>query len=99
MSSSAARYFPREFGEGTVPTRAEAENVRKLSTATAHECDQESSPSTQERAAIDSLATQAGPSDEVLMARTVDGDKEALGCLFRRYARLVRAVEIGRAHV
>jgi RNA polymerase sigma-70 factor (ECF subfamily) len=26
------------------------------------------------------------------MARTVDGDKEALGCLFRRYARLVRAV-------
>src|ERR1700723_4226012 len=30
--------------------------------------------------------------DEVLMARTVDGDKEALGCLFRRYARLVRAV-------
>ena len=30
--------------------------------------------------------------DEVLMARTVDGDKEALGCLFRRYARLVRAI-------
>jgi RNA polymerase sigma-70 factor (ECF subfamily) len=30
--------------------------------------------------------------DEVLMARTVNGDKEALGCLFRRYARLVRAV-------
>ena len=26
------------------------------------------------------------------MARTVDGDKEALGCLFHRYARLVRAV-------
>jgi RNA polymerase sigma-70 factor, ECF subfamily len=91
VSSSAARYFPREFGEGTVPTRAEAENVRKLSTATAQQCDQESSPSP-ERAAIDSLAVQAGPSDEVLMARIVDGDKEALGCLFRRYARLVRAV-------
>jgi RNA polymerase sigma-70 factor (ECF subfamily) len=30
--------------------------------------------------------------DEALMARTVDGDKEALGCLFHRYARLVRAV-------
>jgi hypothetical protein len=28
------------------------------------------------------------------MARTVDGDKEALGCLFRRYARLVRAAQI-----
>jgi RNA polymerase sigma-70 factor (ECF subfamily) len=31
-------------------------------------------------------------SDEVLMVRIVDGDKEALGCLFHRYARLVRAV-------
>jgi hypothetical protein len=28
------------------------------------------------------------------MARTVDGHKEALGCLFRRYARLVRAAKI-----
>jgi RNA polymerase sigma-70 factor, ECF subfamily len=92
VSSSAARYFPREFGEATVSARAEAENVRKLSPATARECDQESSPSTPERAATDSLAPQAGPSDEVLMVRTVDGDKEALGCLFRRYARLVRAV-------
>jgi RNA polymerase sigma-70 factor (ECF subfamily) len=31
-------------------------------------------------------------SDEVLMARIGDGDKEGLACLFRRYARLVRAV-------
>jgi RNA polymerase sigma-70 factor (ECF subfamily) len=31
-------------------------------------------------------------SDEVLMARVVAGDKEALAGLFRRYARLVRAV-------
>jgi RNA polymerase sigma-70 factor (ECF subfamily) len=94
MSSSAARYFPREFGEGTVSARAEAKNVPTLSppAATAHECDQESSTSTPERAATDSVASQAGPSDEALMARTVDGDKEALGCLFRRYARLVRAV-------
>src|ERR1700677_2176417 len=30
--------------------------------------------------------------DEVLMARVVTGDKEALAGLFRRYARLVRAV-------
>lgn len=30
--------------------------------------------------------------DEVLMARVGDGEKEALGCLFHRYARLVRAV-------
>jgi len=94
MSSSAARYFPREFGEGTVSARAEAENVQTLSppAATAHEFDQESSTSSPEGAATDSVASQAGPSDEALMARTVDGDKEALGCLFRRYARLVRAV-------
>jgi RNA polymerase sigma-70 factor (ECF subfamily) len=31
-------------------------------------------------------------SDEVLMARIGDGDKEGLACLFHRYARLVRAV-------
>ena len=30
--------------------------------------------------------------DEVLMARVGDGEKEALACLFHRYARLVRAV-------
>jgi RNA polymerase sigma-70 factor, ECF subfamily len=31
-------------------------------------------------------------SDEVLLVRVGDGDKEALACLFHRYARLVRAV-------
>jgi hypothetical protein len=44
--------------------------------------------SASERYLVDSVELP----DEVLMARTVDGDKEALGCLFRRYARLVRAV-------
>ena len=31
-------------------------------------------------------------SDEALMVRICDGSREALGILFRRYARLVRAV-------
>ena len=31
-------------------------------------------------------------SDELLMARVCDGDKEALASLFRRYARIVRGV-------
>ena len=31
-------------------------------------------------------------SDEILLARVCDADAEALACLFRRYARLVRAV-------
>jgi RNA polymerase sigma-70 factor (ECF subfamily) len=37
-------------------------------------------------------AASAEISDEVLMARVVAGDKEALAYLFRRYARLVRSV-------
>jgi RNA polymerase sigma-70 factor (ECF subfamily) len=38
--------------------------------------------------------SESGPevADEVLMARICDGDNEALACLFRRYARRVRAV-------
>jgi RNA polymerase sigma-70 factor (ECF subfamily) len=55
-----------------------------------------SSPSTR-TAKVSSVSDSFSPesveiSDEVLLARTVDGDKEALGCLFHRYARLVRAV-------
>ena len=34
----------------------------------------------------------ADESDEHLMARVCDGDKQALGTLFRRYARIVRGV-------
>jgi len=32
------------------------------------------------------------PSDEILLAGICDGDKEALACLFHRYARMVRGV-------
>jgi hypothetical protein len=49
----------------------------------------------QTRAASSSIerpTANAEIADEVLMARVVDGDKEALAGLFRRYARLVRAV-------
>src|SRR6202522_2281042 len=49
----------------------------------------------QTRAATSSIerpAASAEIADEVLMGRVVDGDKEALSGLFRRYARLVRAV-------
>ncbi len=35
---------------------------------------------------------EATVSDEALMASVCDGDKEALACLFRRYARMVRGV-------
>ena len=32
--------------------------------------------------------------DEVLLIRTAKGDQEALGCLFQRYARVVRSVAV-----
>jgi RNA polymerase sigma-70 factor (ECF subfamily) len=35
---------------------------------------------------------QAGLSDEILVARVCDGDREALGNLFRRYGRLVHTI-------
>jgi RNA polymerase sigma-70 factor (ECF subfamily) len=53
------------------------------------------SEGSQTRAAPSSIerpAASAEIADEVLMARVVAGDKEALACLFRRYARLVRSV-------
>jgi len=51
------------------------------------------STGTKASAASDGCATGSVEiSDEVLMARIVDGDKEGLACLFHRYARLVRAV-------
>jgi RNA polymerase sigma-70 factor (ECF subfamily) len=49
----------------------------------------------QPRAASSSIerpTASAEIADEVLMARVVAGDKEALAGLFRRYARLVRAI-------
>jgi RNA polymerase sigma-70 factor, ECF subfamily len=42
--------------------------------------------------AVERPAASADIPDEVLMARILDRDREALACLFRRYARLVRAV-------
>jgi RNA polymerase sigma-70 factor (ECF subfamily) len=41
---------------------------------------------------IERATASAEIADEVLMARVVAGDKEALAGLFRRYARLVRAI-------
>ena len=43
-------------------------------------------------AAAANPVVEAAVSDEGLMASICDGDKEALACLFRRYARIVRGV-------
>jgi RNA polymerase sigma-70 factor (ECF subfamily) len=50
------------------------------------------STSTGNSTSDDRPAASVEISDEVLMARIGDGDKEGLACLFHRYARLVRAV-------
>ena len=50
------------------------------------------STSSRDSTALESPAALVEISDEVLMARIGGGDKEALACLFHRYARLVRSV-------
>ena len=94
MSSSAARYFPGEFRKAVTSIGAEVEPLQTSPTeaTTVQDCDQQSSISVPESADADSLTSLVASSDEVLMARIVDGSKEALACLFRRYARLVRSV-------
>jgi RNA polymerase sigma-70 factor (ECF subfamily) len=94
MSSSAARYFPGEFGKAVTSTRAEVQPAQTSPSeaATAQDCDQQSTISAPESADTDSVTSLIGSSDEVLMAWIIDGSKEALACLFHRYARLVRAV-------
>jgi RNA polymerase sigma-70 factor, ECF subfamily len=93
VSSSAARYFPGEFGKAVASTRAEAElSETSPSEATpAEDCDQQGSTSVS-KTDTDGVISLIDPSDETLMARVGDGGKEALPCLFHRYARLVRAV-------
>lgn len=77
MSSSAARYFPEVFGNGTTPTPAGTQASQSSST---------------EGTGVEGLGQLSLPSDEALMASICNGEKEALGLLFRRYARIVRAV-------
>jgi len=94
MSSSAARYFPGAFGKGIASSAAEAEDAQAASSeaGTTQACEQQSSISAPENAVTDIVTSLAAPSDEALMASICDGDKEALACLFRRYARIVRGV-------
>lgn len=93
MSSSATRYFPGAFRKGTEPSSQGAEDALASSTdaVRAQSLEQPSStlPTTKTLDLIPSLTV---PSDEALMAHICDGDKEALASLFRRYARVVRAM-------
>ncbi|MGB8062249.1 MAG: RNA polymerase sigma factor [Candidatus Sulfotelmatobacter sp.] len=91
--SSPARYFPDLVKKGvrpypTVGTGAQisSDQVERLKS------EQPGSTGGTESPTSGNINYAVESSDEVLMARIGDGDKEGLACLFRRYARLVRAV-------
>ena len=79
MSSSAARYFPVALGKGVKPNPTDTGDAEAALTGAETTL-----------AAADEATVPL--SDEVLIARICEGEKEAFGCLFRRYARLVRAI-------
>jgi RNA polymerase sigma-70 factor, ECF subfamily len=92
MSSSTARYFPGAFGDRTKSDHQEAEAHQRSSTESRGAQNQEQPRSLSPTAsAIDGVPFTV-PSDEALLASICDGDTDALASLFRRYARVVRAV-------
>ncbi len=94
MSSSAARYFPGAFGKGITSRQADAQNPQAspAETGRAGALGQPSSTASATSAATDVVDSRAALSDEALMARICEGDKEALAYMFRRYTRVVRAI-------
>ena len=91
--SSPARYFPDLVKKGvrpypTVGTGAQisSDQVERLKS------EQPGSTGGTESPTSGNINYAVESSDEVLMARIRDGDKEGLACVFHRYARLVRAV-------
>lgn len=95
MSYSAARYFPGILGQKREPSTADGAEDRA---AVYPESEREEALAKEglapvtERTGRAGLESPAEPSDEALMAHISGGDKEALACLFRRYARIVRGV-------
>jgi RNA polymerase sigma-70 factor, ECF subfamily len=90
MSSSAAPYFPGALEKGMKSKLQEPRSAQVSATGAgrAQGLEQPSSPS-----CIASVLTSPTlPCDETLLARICEGDTEALSFLFRRYARVVRAV-------
>jgi RNA polymerase sigma-70 factor (ECF subfamily) len=93
--SSTARYFPRALGKGSRSIPTEAEDPQGLSpseTVEAQSFRQPSSTVAATNALADNVELPASAPDEALIARICDHDKEAMASLFRRYARVVRAV-------
>ena len=91
--SSSARYFPDLVGEGVEshPTLSEDAQISSDQVETL-KSEQRGSTGSTESLASTHINSAVESCDEALMAQVSGGDKEALACIFRRYARLVRAV-------
>jgi RNA polymerase sigma-70 factor (ECF subfamily) len=94
MSSSAARFFPGALAKGTAASMAKTGDALASSAqaTTAESIGQVSSTAAGPGAVTDGATLLGLHSDEVLLCRVCTGDHEALAALFRRYARVVRAV-------
>jgi RNA polymerase sigma-70 factor (ECF subfamily) len=92
MSSLAARYTLGAFGKRVTSTPEKAEVSRDFAAEAASIKSFGLSGSTAATNSGAGVAQLDAPSDEDLMARVCEDEREALACLFRRYARAVRAV-------
>jgi RNA polymerase sigma-70 factor (ECF subfamily) len=96
MSSSAARYFPRDL-RGSISTRAnglEESHVAPDGLEIKQPVEQLGQEMGRARATQDPLESRPAWSDELLVENIYKNDAEALAHLFRRYARLVRGVAL-----
>jgi RNA polymerase sigma-70 factor, ECF subfamily len=83
VSSSAARYFPGLFGKtapGVDCRQGEKDRGEPCAEAAKEAC------------SISVPSSRLAESDELLVAKICEGDREALARLFRRHARGVRAI-------
>ena len=90
MSSSMTRYFPGLTGR----TRSSAPDLDDLTSSVAGGAQSSTQPRSMGDPRQDNAIIRPGPSfsDETLIASICEGNKDALGFLFRRYARIVRGL-------
>ncbi len=96
MSSSAARYFPRDL-RGRISTRAnglEESHVAPDGLEIKQPVEQLGQEMGRAKATPNPLESRPAWSDELLVENIYNNDAEALAHLFRRYARLVRGVAL-----
>jgi RNA polymerase sigma-70 factor (ECF subfamily) len=95
MSFSAARYLPGMFAAEASRSGQSAEAKRSGGNDPAAPVAEGSIPAPDALpSAVDRGQPHAEVADEVLIAQICRGEQEALACLFRRYARLVRGVAL-----